>query len=137
MLRRNDSGMAGGGDRDRLVHAPGQHLGQRLAGLQLQMPAEAADVRHVYRAYAVLVDDPAAVCRHLAGRGIATRVYYIPLLHEQPAYRALGYRRGDFPVAEWVADRTICLPIFPEMTEAQIDEVVDALQECVPARTTS
>jgi len=102
-----------------------------LAELNLVTPYEADDVKHVYRAYAVLVDDRDRVREHLASKGIATRLYYIPPLHLQPVYERLGYQPGDFPVAEETAAQMVSLPIFPEITDEQIAEVASVLEECV------
>jgi dTDP-4-amino-4,6-dideoxygalactose transaminase len=101
-----------------------------LGELDLVTPYEASHVRHVYRAYAVLVDDRDRVREHLSSKGVATHIYYIPPLHLQPVYQDLGFGLGDFAVAEEVASRTLCLPIFPEMTVEQIEYVVMALDEC-------
>ena len=53
--------------------------------------------------------------------------YPLPL-HLQKVYASLGYKRGDFPVSERIAARCLSLPIFPEMTDAQIETVVEALR---------
>jgi dTDP-4-amino-4,6-dideoxygalactose transaminase len=74
----------------------------------------------------VLRDD---VIRLLAGRGIQTSVHFIPL-HFFTAYQKLGrWKQGDFPVAERIFDGAISLPLYPEMTDAQVDEVCEALRE--------
>ena len=102
-----------------------------LAEADLVTPYEADDVRHVYRAYTILVDNREQVREYLASKEIATRIYYIPPLHVQPAYEYLGFRSGDFPVAEETATRMLSLPIFPEITDEQIAEVVSALEDCI------
>ena len=59
-------------------------------------------------------------------------------LHLQPAYADLGYHRGDFPQAEQAAAEVISLPLFPEMTEGQMEEVVVAVRRvCTPAGATA
>ena len=69
------------------------------------------------------------VIRQLAARGIGTSVHFIPL-HYHTAYRKLGHwRDGDFPVAEKAFEGAISLPLFPDMTIAQVDEVCEALRE--------
>lgn len=108
-----------------------------LAGLDLVTPYEANDVKHVYRAYTILVDNREQVREYLASKGIATRIYYIPPLHLQPAYEHLGFRSGDFSVAEETAARMLSLPMFPEITGEQIAEVVSALEECVSSTNCS
>lgn len=70
-----------------------------------------------------------AVIEQLAARGIQTSVHFIPL-HYFTAYKAYGdWKQGDFPVAEHIFDGAISLPIFPEMTDAQVDDVSEALHE--------
>ena len=105
-----------------------------LADLDIVTPYEADDVKHVYRAYSILVKDREHVRAHLASRDIATRIYYVPPLHFQPVYQELGFGPGDFPVAEETAAKMLSLAIFPEITDAQIHEVVSTLRECVPPR---
>jgi dTDP-4-amino-4,6-dideoxygalactose transaminase len=69
------------------------------------------------------------VIRGLGERGIQASVHFIPL-HTFSAYRGLGeYREGDFPVAERASAAAITLPLFPSMTEEQVDEVCSALHD--------
>lgn len=60
--------------------------------------------------------------------GVPTAMHYPVCLHEQPPYAHLGYRRGDFPVAESIAARCVSLPLFPEMTDEQADRVIAAVR---------
>ena len=60
---------------------------------------------------------------------VETNIHYPTPVHLQPAYADLGYARGDFPVAEAFADQTLSLPMFPGLTETQIDFVTAALAE--------
>ena len=64
---------------------------------------------------------------HLHARGIGTAMHYPVPIHLQPAARALGYRRGDFPVAEQQADRILSLPVHPFLPTGSIEIVVDAI----------
>lgn len=67
------------------------------------------------------------VMKQLAGQGIPTRPYFTPI-HLQPFYRErFGYRRGDFPVAEWLGDVSLALPFSGVMNEEQVDRVCEAL----------
>jgi dTDP-4-amino-4,6-dideoxygalactose transaminase len=68
----------------------------------------------------------------LGDRGIGTGIHYPVCVHLQNAYASLGHRKGDFPVSEACADSFLSLPMFPELTDAQIDTVVAALKECLP-----
>jgi dTDP-4-amino-4,6-dideoxygalactose transaminase len=65
----------------------------------------------------------------LAAAGIPTMIYYPKGLHEQLAFADLGYRRGDFPVSEAMADRVLSLPMHPYLEDTQIDAIVAALAE--------
>jgi dTDP-4-amino-4,6-dideoxygalactose transaminase len=106
-----------------------------LAGSDVVTPAERPDGRHVYHVYAVRVPQRDARRDALAARGIQTGVHYPIPVHLQPAYADLGYRRGQFPVAEAVAAEILSLPIYPELTEAQVEEVAGALRDAAIATT--
>ena len=70
--------------------------------------------------------------KHLASRGVESALHYPLPVHLQKAYAHLGYKPGDLPVSETVAKRCLTLPMFPEMTDEQIDQVTDAVREfCV------
>ena len=72
-------------------------------------------------------------CReHLRASGIQTLVHYPIPVHLQPAYADLGYRRGDYPIAEAAAGEVLSLPMYPELREQQIAAVAEALA-AVPA----
>jgi len=113
--------------------AAADRYNELLEAWDVVTPHEAEDVKHVYRAYAILVDNRDELRRQLAERGVATLVYYIPILPLQPAYDHLGLKEGDFAVAETVSERTLCLPMFPEITDEQIAYVVESLEECLVA----
>ena len=69
---------------------------------------------------------------YLAERGIATGIHYPLPIHLQPAYSDLGYKRGDFPVAEECAQQYLSLPMYAELTDAAIEYVADAVRQfCV------
>ena len=104
---------------------------QLLQPLGLQRPAVVDGRRHVYHVYAILLREREAVRARLHQVGIATGVHYPTPVHLQPAYADLGYRAGDFPVAERVAAHTLSLPMFPELSEAQIGQVVERLRQAI------
>jgi len=91
-------------------------------------PHQATYARHVYHVYAVRVPDRDEVMSILHERGIQTGIHYPVPIHLQPAYKTLGYQPGDFPVSERIATEFLSLPMFPELTSAQIDFVADALK---------
>jgi len=95
----------------------------------------AQDVQHAWHLYVVLVK-PSLIGIHrdqvieeLRERGIGTSVHFIPL-HLHPYYqRTWGYQPGQFPVAEDYFDRCISLPIYPSMTDEDVNHVIEALQD--------
>jgi len=87
---------------------------------------------HVYNYYTIRVAGGAqrrdTTASYLKSQGIATSIYYPQSLHLQPIFAYLEYGRGDFPVSEAAQDETLSLPMYPELTEQQVDTVVAALQ---------
>jgi dTDP-4-amino-4,6-dideoxygalactose transaminase len=107
--------------------------GRLLSGSPVQPPAERAGCRHVYQLYTVRVADRDSVGTRLRARGVDTGVHYPTPVHLQPAHKELGYYRGDFPQSEAAAAEVLSLPMFPELTEAQVEAVAGAVGAC--ART--
>ncbi len=102
-----------------------------LAGVPgLVLPAPGAPNSHVWHLYVVLLDnaDREEVRRLAQEEGVATGIHYPTLVPFQPVYATLGYRRGDFPVAERVARQCVSLPMFPELTDAQVAWTADVLR---------
>jgi dTDP-4-amino-4,6-dideoxygalactose transaminase len=113
--------------RRRVARRYQQVLGN-IAGLEL--PYERPGSRHVWHVYAVRVDAArrAEIIEKLNAAGIATNLHYPIPVHLQPCFAELGYKKGDFPNAEEQGDRELSLPMFPEMTDAQVEEVAAALK---------
>ena len=101
-----------------------------LAGVgDLRLPQVVPGSRPVWHLYVVRTADPAALGDFLAARGIATGRHYPQPVHLAPAYRRLGHERGDFPVAEELAAQSLSLPIFPGLTESQVELVAGAVRD--------
>ncbi len=100
---------------------------ERLAGLPMIAPATAGYAEHIYHLYVVRVENREPLMEYLKERGIATGLHYPIPIHLQPAYAELGYERGDFPVTEAYAETILSLPIFPELDEAKVAYVADAI----------
>jgi dTDP-4-amino-4,6-dideoxygalactose transaminase len=82
----------------------------------------------IFNQYTVRTRSRDALRERLTGLGIGSAVYYPLPLHLQPCFRYLGYARGSFPVAEGAAAEVLSLPVYPELTESQLDEVVAAVR---------
>ena len=104
-----------------------------LADSTLQTPVVRRDCRHVYHCYVVRTANRDQVRQLLADQQIQTGVHYPIPVHLQPAYGDLGYSAGAFPVAEAAAREVLSLPIFPEMSDAQVEAVASALRAPVQA----
>jgi len=81
----------------------------------------------VFHQVVVRVDERDRVFEGLKARGIGTAIYYPRALHQQECFESLGYKIGDLPVTEQATAEVLALPIFPELTASQREEVVDAL----------
>lgn len=83
----------------------------------------------VYSLYTIRARDRDRLQVYLREREIGTGVYYPIPLHMQPAYRYLGYKERDFPVAESAAREALSLPVYPELTEDEIGRVADGIRD--------
>jgi dTDP-4-amino-4,6-dideoxygalactose transaminase len=99
-----------------------------LAGTAARTPSERDDVRHVYHVYAVRLSQRDAWREAFGTAGVQTGIHYPIPVHLQPAYRDLGYARGDFPVAERLAAEVLSLPMFPELTPSQLDVIAGVIR---------
>lgn len=96
-------------------------------------PALRRGALHIYHQYVIRVPGfRDLMMDHFAKSGIGTRVYYPLPLHLLECFSYLGHRKGDFPEAEAAALETMALPCFPELTNAQQDYVIDAIEKFVP-----
>lgn len=115
---------------DRWNESRRQHAssyGRLLDGLPLRRPSVAGDVEHVYHLYVIEVDERDRVREALHALGVETGIHYPVPIHLQKAFASLGHRPGDFPVTEAAAQSVLSLPMFPELTEAQVADVAEAL----------
>jgi dTDP-4-amino-4,6-dideoxygalactose transaminase len=105
-----------------------------FAGIdEVRTPFEASYAQHVYHVYAVRLQERDAIRRHLQEKGVGCAVHYPIPIHLQEAYRDLGYKEGAFPIAEHLAEEFLSLPMFPELTEEQIEYVASCVGEIVRA----
>jgi dTDP-4-amino-4,6-dideoxygalactose transaminase len=93
----------------------------------MRVPLVRPGVEPVYHLYVIRHPERDRLRKKLSDEGIPTGVYYPTPLHLQPCYRSLGYREGECPVAEHAAREVLALPMYPEMTSAQVQRVVKFL----------
>jgi len=119
-----------GWNKKRASHA--RLYNQLLAGLPgLGLPQAPEPEAHVWHLYVVLVRgcDREVVRRRLAAKGIGTAIHYPIPVPFQPAYSQLGYKPGSFSIAEDLMSQCISLPMYPELTEEQVEFVAQALRQ--------
>ena len=109
----------------------GELLSDAARAERVTLPIEAHGKRHVYHQYVVRVPDRDAVRARLSERGIATAVFYPVPLHLQECFAGLGYREGSFPQAEKASREVLALPIFAEMTDAEVERVAEELRKAL------
>ena len=100
-----------------------------LKDTPLQLPLEAAYAESAYHLYVVRHPQRDKLKEHLDAHGVGCALHYPVPLHLQKCYAGLGYRDGDFPVAEKAARECLSLPVYPELTEAQIQRVVTVIKD--------
>lgn len=103
-----------------------------LADLPVIRPAPQRDKKSSWHLYVIEIDTPrrtrAEVFAAMRAFGVGVAVHYIPV-HLQPYYRALGFKSGDFPVSERYYRRALSLPMFPALSERELNDVVFALRQ--------
>lgn len=107
------------------------YYNQALANLpNVSTPANPPDFEHIYHIYCISVTgDRDAILAELNKRGIGAGIHYPVPVHLQPAMKHRGGKAGDFPASERAASSIISLPIYPELTQAQINHVVEELAD--------
>lgn len=111
-----------------------ERLREKAAGHGIVTPAPGRGGRHVWNQYVIRVPRRDELRQHLAAAGVGTEIYYPIPLHLQQCFAYLGHRRGDLPESERAAQEVLALPVFPELSPAQIDYVAGTIERFyVPA----
>src|SRR5919201_2712400 len=112
------------------------HIYDRLlAGTWIHLPQIPAGERHVFYVYCIRVPGGRrdALRGFLADRGIGTQIHYPVPIHLQQSAEFLGYRKGDLPITERLADEVLSIPMYPELTDEHIDRVTTSIREFMKA----
>ena len=109
-------------------------LYKQLLPASIGRQAEPPGYTNVYHLFVIRTQNRDALQAHLKEQGIGTAIHYPTPVHLQPFFAGLGYFRGRFPIAEKICNEILSLPIYPEMTEEQVEVVASAIAETlVPA----
>lgn len=95
---------------------------------EVVLPADDAGGRHIYNQFTLLADRRDALKDHLTANGVGNAIYYPIPLHLQQCFSSWGYKRGQFPVSERCAERAISIPIYAELSRAQIEHVATTIR---------
>lgn len=114
--------------------AAAKKYNELLVDCGIDLPTQMPWARHVYHVYTLRAKNRDALQAALHDEGVQTAVHYALPVHLQPAYAGLGYSQGAFPQSEKAATEVLSLPLYPEITDIQIQRVVQALTTLVAAR---
>lgn len=114
--------------RDAHARQYATRLTAKLPGREIVTPPRGPGGRHVWNQYVIRAQRRDELRQHLAAAGIGTEIYYPIPLHLQPCFAYLGYRSGDLPEAELASREVLALPVFPELSAAQIDYVAATIE---------
>jgi dTDP-4-amino-4,6-dideoxygalactose transaminase len=100
-----------------------------LKDLDVTVPEVKPYLRHVYHQYVIRTKHRDELQEYLSNKGIGTAIYYPLPLHLQECYKDLGYREGDLPEAEKASKEVIALPMWPELTNEEVNYIVESIRE--------
>lgn len=107
-----------------------EEYNQKLKDVKdIVLPYVQKDCEHVFHLYVIRTSYREELKKFLNDNGVGTNIHYPYPLHLQESYKYLGYKQGDFAVAEDYAPKLLSLPMFPEMTDEQVDYVVEKIKE--------
>ncbi len=106
-----------------------KYYNERFSGTAILTPYVEDYNYSIYNQYVIRVRNRDKLLKHLQTNGIGCEIYYPVPLHLQECFSYLGYKKGDLPVSEKIAEETIALPVYTELTKEQKDYVVDKILE--------
>jgi dTDP-4-amino-4,6-dideoxygalactose transaminase len=111
------------------IQTPSQTAGKAGAPVRLLSQSQSPRAKHVFHQYVIRAQRRDELRTFLAERKIGSEIYYPLPLHLQPVFSYLGLKAGDLPVSEQAAREVLALPMFPELTSAEIGRVVESIAE--------
>ena len=102
-----------------------------LKDTSLVMPTETEGGKHVFHLFILQSENREEIESKLKEKGITTGTYYKVPMHLQKAFNDLGYKKGDFPNAEYLSERTFAIPLFPEMNDEEREYIINSIKEIV------
>jgi dTDP-4-amino-4,6-dideoxygalactose transaminase len=108
---------------------------EQLEDVGVELPPLEPQERHVFHLFVVRVQRRDEVRAELSARGVEAAVHYPLPVHRHPAYAHLGAERS-FPVSERLCNEVLSLPLYPQLADAEVARVVDALREVIRTRVT-
>ncbi len=102
---------------------------EKIVNPDIKKPTIAEYNTPIYYVYVIAVQRRDELRKHLESNGIKSGVYFPVPFHQQRVFEKLGYKTNDFPNAEFVAEHTLVLPMFPELTQEEIDTVIDVVNQ--------
>lgn len=113
---------------DKRREIAGQYA-QNLTNTQVKYPFASADNIHVFYVYVLLTENRDDLRRFLQEKEIATGIYFPVPLHLQKVFEDLGYKKGDMPNAEYLAEHSVAIPMYAELSEEEIKLIISAINE--------
>ena len=105
---------------------------ERIVNQSIIKPFVSNENTHIYYVYTIATKKRDELRNYLKMNGITSGGYFPVPFHLQKVYENLGYKRGDFPNSEYVAEQSLVLPMFPELTQEEIDDVVETINRWIP-----
>lgn len=102
-----------------------------INNVKILKPVKKIDRKHVYHLYILQSEERSRVIKYLKEKGISTGIYYSIPIHLQTAFDDLGYRKGDFPSAEFLSERCFAIPMYPELTDIEQKYIVNAINDFI------
>ena len=100
-----------------------------MEDVPVELPVEAKFAHHVYHLFVIRTQQRERLQEWLNKHGITTSIHYPEPIHYQPAYRDLGYAKGDFPVSEKCAEEILSIPLYPELSDDQIQYISQKIKK--------